>query len=64
MSGRDGNDPYRKVVMFSPGARNLVRAISRDAWPSVQAMTEFGIKSQEHYLALYFPIRNGEICAH
>ena len=61
MSDRNGNDLYRNVVMFSPGARNLIRAIFNDVWPSLQAMTEFGIESQEHYEALYYPIRNGEL---
>jgi hypothetical protein len=32
-----------------------------DAWPNHAAVVDFGIDSQKHYEALYFPIREAEI---
>ncbi|MBX9583975.1 MAG: hypothetical protein K2X87_27055 [Gemmataceae bacterium] len=41
--------------------RSLVEAIMFDEWPSLAAQVDFGLKSQEHYEALYYPLRNEEI---
>jgi hypothetical protein len=41
--------------------RSLVRAVAMDEWPSIAAVTDFGLESQRHYEALYYPIRNREI---
>ncbi len=41
--------------------RNLVESIMLDMWPRRGAIVDFGLKSQEHYEALYYPIREGEI---
>jgi hypothetical protein len=41
--------------------RGLVTAVLADTWPSVAAVTDFGLESQRHYEALYHPIRNGEM---
>jgi hypothetical protein len=41
--------------------RNLVEAITLDVWPRDGAIVDFGLKSQEHYEALYYPVREGEI---
>jgi hypothetical protein len=41
--------------------RGLVTAVLLDTWPSVAAVTDFGLESQRHYEALYHPIRNGEL---
>ncbi len=41
--------------------RNLVEAILLDAWPRRGAIVDFGLKSLEHYEALYYPVREGEI---
>ena len=41
--------------------RNLVESIMFDVWPRRGAIVDFGLKSQEHYEALYYPIREGEI---
>jgi hypothetical protein len=41
--------------------RNLVEAIWLDAWPRAGAIVDFGLNSQEHYEALYYPVREGEI---
>ena len=40
---------------------NLVEAILLDVWPRRAAIVDFGLKSQEHYEALYYPLREGEI---
>jgi hypothetical protein len=41
--------------------RNLVESIWLDVWPRSGAIVDFGLKSQEHYEALNYPIREGEI---
>jgi hypothetical protein len=41
--------------------RNLVEAIWADEWPRNRAIVDFGIKSQAHYEALYFGLRDGRI---
>jgi hypothetical protein len=41
--------------------RNLVEAIWLDVWPRAGAIVDFGIDSQEHYEALYYGVREGEI---
>ena len=44
-----------------PVTRNLVESVMLDAWPRNAAIVDFGIDSQTHYEALYYPIREGEI---
>lgn len=44
-----------------PTTRHLVTSILFDAWPNHAAVVDFGIDSQEHYEALYYPIRGREI---
>jgi hypothetical protein len=39
----------------------LVTSILLDAWPNQRAIVDFGIDSQEHYEALYYPVRQHEI---
>ena len=51
----------KQLGQVRPTTRNLVEAVMRDAWPSDAAEIDFGIDSQKHYEALYFPIREGEI---
>jgi hypothetical protein len=41
--------------------RDLIESIRRDEWPRGAAILDFGIDSQTHYEALYYPIREGEI---
>ncbi len=41
--------------------RNLVESLMLDVWPRAGAIVDFGLKSQEHYEALYYPVREGEI---
>ena len=51
----------QQLGQVRPTTRNLVEAVMRDAWPSDAAEIDFGIDSQKHYEALYFPIREGKI---
>jgi hypothetical protein len=44
-----------------PVTRHLIEAVLLDTWPGHSAIVDFGIDSQEHYEALYYPIREGEI---
>jgi len=41
--------------------RSLVTSILMDAWPNHAAVVDFGIDTQKHYEALYWPIREAEI---
>jgi hypothetical protein len=44
-----------------PATRALVTAIALDTYPGVPTCADFGIRSQRHYEALYYPLRNAEI---
>lgn len=47
-----------------PLTHELVTAIMLDKLPESPAIvTDFGIESQQHYEALYYPVRAGEITA-
>ena len=50
-----------QLAAARPTTRHLVSSILHDAWPNHAAAVDFGIDSQKHYEALYFPIREGEI---
>ena len=50
-----------QLAAARPTTRHLVTSILLDAWPNHAAVVDFGIDSQKHYEALYFPIREGEI---
>ena len=50
-----------QLLSVQPVTRNLVTSILMDAWPNHAAAVDFGIDSQKHYEALYFPIREAEI---
>jgi hypothetical protein len=41
--------------------RNLVEAVLFDVWPRSGAIVDFGLRTQEHYEALYYPLRHGDI---
>ncbi len=40
---------------------NLVEAIWADEWPRNGAIVDFGLRSQAHYEALYYGVREGQI---
>jgi hypothetical protein len=40
---------------------NLIESVMMDLWPRTAACCDFGIQSQRHYEALYYPIRAGII---
>jgi hypothetical protein len=50
-----------ELLSVRPTTRNLVTSILMDAWPNHAAIVDFGIDSQKHYEALYYPIREAEI---
>lgn len=51
----------QQLLSVRPTTRNLVTSILMDAWPNHAAIVDFGIDSQKHYEALYYPIREAEI---
>ena len=50
-----------QLLSVRPTTRTLVTSILMDSWPSHAAVCDFGIDSQKHYEALYYPIREAEI---
>jgi hypothetical protein len=45
-----------------PVTKIMYHAILSDVWPDgTAAIVDFGLESQEHYEALYYPLRAGEI---
>lgn len=45
-----------------PLTKVLYHALVSDVWPDGSAaIVDFGLESQEHYEALYYPVRAGEI---
>lgn len=55
------NEFMKQLVEVRPVTRNLIEAVMLDAWPHHAAVVDFGIDSQKHYEALYYPIRQWEI---
>jgi hypothetical protein len=55
------SDFYAQIERVRPVTRRLIDAIMLDTWPNHTAIVDFGIDSQQHYEALYYPIREGEI---
>jgi hypothetical protein len=43
-----------------PATQNLVTAVMLDMWPRQPAIAVFGIRSQAHLEALYYPLRHGD----
>jgi hypothetical protein len=58
-AARTGPEDHPPAVRDT--TRNLVDAIWLDVWPRPGAIVDFGLKSQEHYEAIYYAVRNGEI---
>ena len=50
-----------QLLSVRPTTRSLVTSILMDSWPNHGAVVDFGIDSQKHYEALYFPLREAEI---
>jgi hypothetical protein len=50
-----------QLLTVRPTTRDLVTSILMDSWPGHAAIVDFGIDSDKHYEALYFPIREAEI---
>ena len=51
----------RQLAQVRPVTRHLITSVLFDQWPNIPAVADFGIDSQKHYEALYFPIRAQEI---
>ena len=51
----------RQLAASRDTTRDLVQSVMADSWPCAGALVDFGLDSQEHYEALYHPLRNGEI---
>lgn len=48
--------------MIRPLTQRLYEAIMLDTWPDgASVIVDFGLESQEHYEALYYPVRAGEV---
>lgn len=50
-----------QLTRVRPETRNLIESVLMDAWPNHAAVVDFGLDSQEHYEALYDPLRAGQI---
>jgi hypothetical protein len=55
------SQPQAEGRAIRPATKNLVEAVLFDVWPRNAAIVDFGIRSQEHYEALYYPLRDGDI---
>lgn len=51
----------QQLDQVRPVTRNLIESVLLDAWPRTAAVVDFGLDTQEHYEALYYPIREREI---
>src|SRR5712671_6661441 len=53
---------HRIDNMVRPLVQHLFESFKKGVWPEgPAAVTDFGIDSQEHFEALCFPVRKGEI---
>jgi hypothetical protein len=50
-----------ELASVRPLTRHLISSVLLDQWPNNPSVVVFGIHSQEHYEALYYPIRNQEL---
>ncbi len=57
----DDYNPDWDLNKVKPVTRSLIEAIVFDVWPTPAAANDFGIASQQHYEAIYYPLRNDEI---
>jgi hypothetical protein len=52
---------WEEFSQIRPVTRDLIESVMLDSWPRNSAIVDFGIESQRHYEALYYPIRANEI---
>jgi len=58
----DGIDEFLlQLETVRPVTRRLIEALMLDSWPNHTVIVDFGIDSQAHYQALYYPVREGDI---
>jgi hypothetical protein len=48
-------------MLLRDTTRNLIEAIWADEWPRNGAIVDFGLRSQAHYEAIYYGLRDGQI---
>ena len=46
-----------------PVTQSLIAAYLDDEWPSMAAVVDYGLVSQEHYEAFYYAVREGKVTA-
>ena len=49
------------MLLSAPSLRTFFDSIMLDVIPRPAAIVDFGLDSQEHYEALYYPVRKGEV---
>jgi hypothetical protein len=59
MPGKRAKGPTMTAIRNT--TQNLVEAIWADEWPRNGAIVDFGLRSQEHYEALYYGVREKQI---
>lgn len=57
----DTGDFSQQLQKVRDTTRNLIESVMLDTWPRNAAVIDFGLDSQKHYEALYYPIREMEI---
>jgi hypothetical protein len=57
----DENRFWKELKEVRQTTRDLIDSVMMDVWPRNGAVIDFGIDSQEHYEALYYPIREHQI---
>jgi hypothetical protein len=57
----EGSEFIEQLKRVRPVTRHLIESILLDAWPDATAVADFGIDSQEHYEAIYYPVRQHQI---
>src|SRR5438067_1507649 len=60
-SSMSDDDHDWDVNRVRPVTRSLIEAIMFDVPPTPAASNDFGVESQQHYEAVYYPLRNDEI---
>ena len=50
-----------QLALVRDTTRNMIESVMLDTWPRNAAVIDFGLDSPQHYEALYYPLREGEI---
>ena len=52
---------FQELQAVRQTTSNLIHSMLMDEWPRAGAIVDFGLDGQQHYEALYYPIRAHEI---